>query len=68
MIGKAYSYAKQGIGKLFHGVDKFITIGKSLNPFYHASGLSSIPMVRQVVGDVKTILGDYTQMKKSLGI
>jgi hypothetical protein len=68
MIGKAYRSAKQGIGKLIQGVDRFIGIGKSLRPFYHASGLSSIPIVKQTVNDVQHILGDYSSLKRALGI
>lgn len=71
MIGKAYSFAKHAIGKAFrvgnHYLDTARHIGKSLSPFYHQSGLSSIPMVRDVVNTVKTALGDYDKLKAALG-
>ena len=70
MIGKAYTAAKSAIGKLLVHGDKYLSharhIGKSLTPFYHSSGLSSIPMVRNVVNTVGTALGDYDKLKKSL--
>lgn len=70
MIGKIYSAARHGIGKLLIHGDKYLSharqIGKSLTPFYHKSGLSNIPMVRDVVDTVKTALTDYDKLKMAL--
>lgn len=70
MIGKAYSIAKNSIGKIFHMGNRYLDIarhiGKSLTPFYHASGLSSVPLVKDAVHTVKNALGDYDKLKQSL--
>ena len=70
MIGKAYGIAKHSIGKLFHMGDHYLniarSIGKSLTPFYHKSGLSSLPLVKDAVSTVKNALGDYDKLKQSL--
>ena len=71
MIGKLYSSAKRHIGKLLIHGDRYLSharqIGKSLTPFYHASGLSSIPLVRDAVNTVKGALTDYDKLKNALG-
>ncbi len=70
MIGKAYSSAKHAIGKLLVQGDRYLSharhIGKSLTPFYHTSGLSSIPMVRELVQTAGKALSDYDSLKRSL--
>ena len=70
MIGKAYTAAKSAIGKLLVHGDRYLSharhIGKSLTPFYHSSGLSSIPMIRDVVQTAGRALTDYDALKKSL--
>lgn len=70
MIGKLYSTAKRHIGKLLVHGDRYLSygrqIGKSLTPFYHASGLSQIPLVRDAVNTVKSALTDYDKLKASL--
>lgn len=71
MIGKLYSSGKRAIGKLLIHGDKYLSharqIGKSLTPFYHSSGLSAIPMVRDVVDTVGKALTDYDSLKRALG-
>lgn len=72
MIGKAYSFAKQSIGKVLRVGHHYLNVGKqiahSLTPFYHQSGLSSVPIVRDVVDTAKTALGDYEKLRSALGI
>ncbi len=71
MIGKLYTTAKRQIGKLLVHGDRVLSharsIGKSLTPFYHASGLSHIPMVRDAVDTVGKALTDYDSLKRALG-
>ena len=70
MIGKAYATAKHHIGKALHlgshYLDQARRIGKSLTPFYHSSGLSRIPLVREAIGVAKTAMGDYDKLKSML--
>lgn len=70
MIGKAYATAKHHIGKALnlgsHYLDQARRIGKSLTPFYHSSGLSKIPLVKEVVDTAKVALGDYDKLKSML--
>ena len=72
MIGKAYTAVKHGIGKLLVHGDKYLSharqIGKSLTPFYHSSGLSAIPMVRDIVETAGKALTDYDSLKRALGV
>lgn len=71
MIGKAYATARHHIGKALnlgsHYLDQARRIGKSLTPFYHSSGLSKIPFIKELVDTTKMALGDYDKLKLMLG-
>ena len=70
MIGKAYHTARHHLGKALqlgsHYLDQGRRIGKTLIPFYHASGLNRIPLVKELVDTTKIALGDYDKLKSML--